>query len=219
MRIVAVSDTHGMHSQLKIPPGDVLVHAGDFTAAGGVDGLIQLNQWLEMLPHRHKLIIAGNHDFCLEGHPEIGKTALTNAIYLQDEAVTVDGVRFYGSPWQPRFMDLAFNLTRGEALRKKWDMIPEGVDVLVTHCPPRGILDASSGGEEVGCEELRRAIKRVTPKLHIFGHVHESWGRVEIGETTFANASICDASYRPVNDPIVIDVTVGEAGSGWAVDR
>jgi len=90
--------------------------------------------------------------------------------------VIIEGVKFYGSPWQPRFFDWAFNLDRGEEIKKKWDLIPMDTDVLITHGPPYGILDLTHEGEKVGCEELMKAVLRVQPKIHIFGHIHEAYG-------------------------------------------
>jgi predicted phosphodiesterase len=206
LRIVVISDTHGMHHRLRIPPGDVLVHAGDLTAEGGFDGVSQLNDWLSGVPHAHKIVIAGSHDFCFENNPERARTVLSRAHYLQDEEVTVEGVRFYGSPWHPWFMGWAFNLPRGRPLREKWDLIPEGIHVLVTHGPPFGILDTASDHQHVGCEELRRAIERVQPHVHIFGHIHEGYGMTRVGRTTFVNACICNTRYQPVNAPTVIDL-------------
>ncbi len=209
MRIVCLSDTHHQHDRLVVPPGDVLVHAGDFTRRGAESDVRAFDAWLGGLPHRHKIVIAGNHDFCFELNPA-ARAWMTNAIYLQDEAVTLEGVRFWGSPWQPRFYDWAFNLDRGEPLRRVWSRIPSGTDVLITHGPPYGILDATDRGEAVGCEELLLAIRRVCPRLHVFGHIHEGYGEQTVDGTHFVNASNCDLNYRPVQAPVVFDLTPKE---------
>ena len=117
----------------------------------------------------------------------------------------VDGLEVWGSPWQPWFHDWAFNLERGAALAEKWAMIPDSTDLLITHGPPHGILDACFDGRRVGCEELTRAVERVRPKLHVFGHIHEAYGVVDDGTTLFVNASNCNLRYRPANAPIVVD--------------
>lgn len=204
MRIVCVSDTHTLHDRLVIPDGDVLVHAGDLTRKGAERDVRAFDAWLAGLPHRHKVVIAGNHDFCFQDRPEAA-TWITAAHYLQDRGVTLDGVRFWGSPWQPWFYDWAFNLPRGAAIREKWDLIPPGTDVLITHGPPAGILDRCADGAEVGCADLLDAVRRLRPRLHVFGHIHEAWGRVDAG-TVFVNASNCDLSYRPSQAPIVVDL-------------
>jgi Icc-related predicted phosphoesterase len=189
MRIVALSDTHGYHADVAVPGGDLLIHAGDLTRTGDLDELADAARFLEALPHRHKIVIAGNHDFCLQNDPAAARRLLSSMTYLEDEGVTVDGVRIWGSPWQPWFYDWAFNLQRGPPIRAKWELIPEDVDVLVTHGPPHGILDATGSGEHVGCEDLRRRIEIVRPKVHVFGHIHESRGVRTIGGVRFANVA------------------------------
>lgn len=209
MRIVCISDTHSRHDQVDIPSGDVLIHAGDATMNGSIDEIVKFNRWLGRLPHPHKVLIAGNHDWLFEREPALAESLITNAHYLRDDSVTVGGIKFYGSPWQPRVMHWAFNLSRGAELREKWNLIPGDIDVLVTHGPPHGLLDRVPCGpagayESVGCEELSLAIGRVRPKLHVFGHIHEGYGVTKSSMTTFVNACICDAAYRPSNHPVVI---------------
>ena len=95
---------------------------------------------------------------------------------MHDESITIENIRFYGSPWQPEFYDWAFNLPRGKAHKQKWDLIPENTDALITDgCPAEGILDQTFDGSRVGCEELAKAINKIRPKLHICGHIHESY--------------------------------------------
>ena len=98
----------------------------------------------------------------------------------------IGALRIFGSPWQPWFHDWAFNLQRGPALAEKWALIPDGVDVLVTHGPPAEILDRTVHGEEVGCRDLRDALERVRPRLHLFGHIHEAHGRLERDGTLYS---------------------------------
>jgi Icc-related predicted phosphoesterase len=201
MSIVAISDTHGFHESVDIPAGDILIHAGDLTRHGEMGEVKEFNDFLGGLPHPVKIVIAGNHDFCFESDPERCRNNLTNAIYLQDQAVTVEGVRFYGSPWQPWFFDWAFNLQRGPEIRAKWDLIPEDTDVLITHGPPFGHGDRTLRGEQVGCQDLLEVVEQIQPKFHIFGHIHEGYGLTRNEHTTFINASICGVSYRPKNTP------------------
>ena len=202
MKIVCFSDTHGMHRRIRVPDADVLVFAGDMI--GNNELASGFDIWLSTLPHKHKLVIAGNHDFCFEAQD--GRDLLKNAVYLQDSAVEIDGVKFYGSPWQPEFCDWAFNLPRGKKLADKWAMIPSDTDVLITHGPPHEILDRVFYGFNVGCEELRKRVVEVRPKVHVFGHIHESYGCQQKDEMLFVNASVCDAKYRTVNKPIVVEV-------------
>lgn len=206
MRLVCISDTHAFHHKLAVPDGDVLVHAGDLTDWGDLGDVEALDQWIRKLPHRHKLVIAGNHDFAFERKPKEARALLKSCTYLEDSGVTVNGVRFWGSPWQPRFCDLAFNLDRGPAIRAKWDLIPAGTDVLVTHGPPLGHGDTTSRGEPAGCRDLLEVVGKIRPKLHVFGHIHEGYGTTRDTHTTFVNAASCDLNYRPVNAPVVFDL-------------
>ena len=206
MRLVLISDTHRKHGHLALPDGDVLVHAGDATSMGTVPEIAEWNEWLGRQPHRHKVVIAGNHDWLFERDPAIARGLLTNATYLEDGGVTLEGLRFWGSPWQPRFFRWAFNLDRGAPLREKWERIPAGTDVLITHGPPQGILDRTWHGESVGCEELAPIVARLRPRLHVFGHIHESHGRLDRDGTTYVNASTCDAREKPTNPPVMVDL-------------
>ena len=206
MRIVAVGDTHGSHRQLAIPDGDLLIHAGDLTRSGSLDELPDFVDWIESLPHAHKIVIAGNHDWCFQRQPEMATSMLEGCAYLQDQAVTVDGIRFYGSPWQPWFHDWAFNLRPGAEIAANWDLIPSGIDVLVTHGPPYGHGDRTWRGVDAGCRDLLAAAARVRPRMHIFGHIHEGAGLSKDAGTVYVNASCCDLFYTVVNPPIVFDL-------------
>jgi Icc-related predicted phosphoesterase len=232
MRIVCIADTHDRHHLLEVPDGDVLVHAGDGTLRGTREEMEAFARWLLDLPHPRKVLIAGNHDWLFEREAGEARRLVKGVCYLQDEGTTIGGVRFWGSPWQPWFMNWAFNLRRGAPLRARWDLIPADTDVLVTHGPPHGILDAVSGlvarsvgvalgvGEHVGCEDLRTVVARVRPRLHVFGHIHEGYGREEHDGTVFVNASNCDRGYRLVNPPIVVDLETGAVtGCGRGAGR
>lgn len=218
MRIVCLSDTHNLHDRIRVPEADLLLHAGDATMHGTAPEIAAFDAWLASLPHPHKVVVAGNHDFLFEREPERARGLLKHAVYLQDSGVEVLGLRIWGSPWQPWFFDWAFNLPRGAPLRAKWDLIPPGTDVLLTHGPPHGILDRVGGpmprlmaamtgrGANVGCEELREAAFRLRPRLHVFGHIHECHGRESREGTLFVNAANCDRSYRAAHPPLVVDL-------------
>ena len=170
LRLVLLSDTHGLHRELSIPDGDVLVHAGDFCNAGEAVEARVLGEFFLDLPHRHKVVIAGNHDRCLEADPGLSPEIFAGCHYFLDSGVEIGGMTFWGSPWQPWFFDMAFNHERGAKLREKWDLIPAHVDVLITHGPPHGVFDRTETGENIGCGELRDATQRTCPRLHVFGH-------------------------------------------------
>ena len=206
MRIVCLSDTHSLHDRIAVPEGDLLLHAGDATMRGTGAEVAAFLDWLADQPHRHKVLVAGNHDFLFEREPEAARARVRNAVYLEDAGLEIEGLRIWGSPWQPWFHDWAFNLHRGAPLRERWDRIPPGTDVLVTHGPPFGVFDRTDTGEQVGCADLLEAVGRIRPRLHMFGHIHEAYGRETRDGTTFVNASICDRAYRPVNPPVVVDL-------------
>lgn len=190
MRIVAVADTHQFHDELVVPDGDLFIHAGDLCRGGTWKELRAAAAWICTLPHRRKIVVAGNHDWAFVRHRARAVEAFEGATYLQDDAVTIDGLRIYGSPWQPEFHDWAFNLPRGAPLAEKWAAIPHGLDVLVTHGPPAGVGDRSSMGEaRTGCEALRARVNVVRPRLHLFGHIHEDGGAWEIDGTWFVNCT------------------------------
>lgn len=214
MRIVCISDTHNCNEQVAVPDGDLLIHSGDATVNGTPHEIKLYNRWFASLPHPLKIFVAGNHDELFEQRPDDAQALLDlGVIYLQDSAVELEGLKIYGSPWQPRFYDWAFNLMRGAELAEKWAMIPDDVDVLITHGPPNGILDLvprQGWDENTGCEELRKRVEAIAEsgriKLHVFGHIHCGYGVHEEFGVRFVNASICDEEYRPSNRPIVVDV-------------
>ncbi|WP_028521930.1 metallophosphatase domain-containing protein [Runella limosa] len=191
MKIVCISDTHNLHRATAVPDGDILIHAGDITVAGDAREVADFNTWLGTLPHKHKVVVAGNHDFCFENSPQKTKALLTNAHYLQDSGVEIEGLFIWGSPVSPHYHDWAFNRKRGSEIRRHWKLIPPHTDLLITHCPPFGILDTSDRGSHEGCRDLLDVLQqRVRPRLHVFGHIHEAHGYTTIGTTQYVNASI-----------------------------
>lgn len=204
MKIVAISDTHGR--KIPIPDGDILIHAGDFTSTGQIHEIVNFNTWLGKLPHPKKIVCAGNHDMFFERDYHFAKSLLTNATYLQDDLIEFEGKKIYCSPWTPTFCNWAFMRDRGQSILQKWVNIPAGIDILVTHGPPWGILDTiGRDTEHLGCVDLYNEVTtRVKPKIHIFGHIHGGQGRVEKNDILFVNASICDEAYVAINKPIDI---------------
>lgn len=208
MKIVCIADTHNLTDELELPDGDVLVVAGDICGQGRLGEVAHFHRFIKEQSHRHKVVIAGNHDwpFMLKADADEIRALKHDVIYLQDSGCEIDGVRFWGSPWQPEFFGWAFNLYRGKALAEKWAMIPDDTDVLLTHTPPYGILDRLFSGESVGCDDLTEALVRVRPKLHVFGHIHNDYGIEERGWTIYVNACVCTERYLPYNSPIVLEI-------------
>jgi len=208
MRIICVSDTHTKHNQIPhMPRGNALVFAGDLSSVGCLKSIIDFNTWLGKQDYKYKIVVAGNHDIAFQKDYYLAKSLLTNAIYLQDEDVILDGIKFYGSPWQPWFYDWAFNLPRGQQLKEKWNKIPEDTNVLITHSPPFGILDQCKDKTKVGCHDLRNRIKELKDlKLHVFGHIHNSYDICIQNQVTYVNACACNEEYQITNHPIVVDI-------------
>lgn len=225
VKFVFISDTHGMHGNMKfpVPGGDVLVHCGDMTGHGTREETERLAQWMGAFPHHYKFAIAGNHDRYCEVAPDAARDTFTQAgvAYLCEDAVTVEGIKLYGAPFTPNFCDWHFMPPRlSDMLRLKWERIPDDTQVLVTHGPPHGILDCyreqryieRAGQEHVGCELLRNRVEHLRAlRVHAFGHIHEGHGREDIwldnGLTVaFVNAAICTRAYKPTNPPLVVDL-------------
>lgn len=216
MKIVTLSDTHGF-LPTNLPDGDCLVIAGDICPAHNhtveyQEGFLddRFNNWLDSLPYKHVVCIAGNHDWVFER----GRPPFIHCNYLQDTSVVLDGVKFYGYPHTPMFCNWAFNETH-ENLVIAANKIPEDTDVLITHGPPYGILDSvtdpkwKNRAKDLGCKALRDRVDNLPNlKLSIFGHIHSSKGNKRVGDTTFVNASYINEQYEHTDDynPFVVDI-------------
>lgn len=218
MKITFISDTHTKHNQVtsQLPGGDLLIHAGDFTSRGyehEVDGFFD---WFNKLDnYTNKIVIAGNHDLMFEDDPMLAKDIMShypNVTYLQDDLELIGddystAVKVYGSPWQPEFYNWAFNLPRmGWELQQKWDDIPVGVDILVTHGPAWGHLDTVVGQSmNLGCELLAERLKVVKPKIHVCGHIHSGYGYKFVDGTHYFNASVLGEDYVFTQKPMTVE--------------
>lgn len=210
MKIVCISDTHLLHRNLRyMPEGDILIHAGDITMQGSLEAIQGFNNWLGELPYKHKIVIAGNHDWIAEKRPDLMYHFLSNGIYLQDEAVEVEGLKFYGIPWTPRFFDWAFNVDDPFPASRYFNQIPLDTDVLISHGPPYGYLDFVAG-ERKGCIAHRNRLLDLMEhgrlKLNVFGHLHKNYGMMIHGNTKLVCASVVNEKYKVVNKPIVVEI-------------
>lgn len=223
--MVVISDTHTKHKQLTIPECDVLVHCGDFTWDGRFWDVKHFCEWLEKQPATHKIVIAGNHELTFDDNdncynPRV-RTLLSlhpdkSIYYLEDESITIDGVKFYGTPWSPWFCSWAFNgitdhdmpFRRGRSLTEVYSHIPSDVQVLICHGPAHALCDMSMHGDErTGSVEMRRltAEKLTQLRLYLCGHIHEARGmEIADGGVTFINASSIARDYETINPPIII---------------
>ena len=214
MKLVCLSDTHEQGRKINVPYGDVLIHCGDLTYLGKSLAVVNELEWLVSLPHRWKLFIAGNHDFLFEREPYEVKAILNHykgdLIYLEETGMEIDGVKFWGSPYQPEFLGWAFNRKRGKELASYWAKIPDHVDVLITHAPPFGFGDTNGDiyDKRFGDQDLLDRVLKVRPKYHVYGHAHGGYGQYEFNGIKFINCSSCNEQYEPVNPPVVIDYDV-----------
>lgn len=213
MRIDCISDTHRKHAYLSMKGGDVLVCSGDICSRGSLEEAMDFINWFGAQPYTHKILVPGNHDWVFEHNPSLmeAECRTRNIILLNDSGITIDGVKFWGSPVQPWFYDWAFNRQRGADIKRHWDLIPQDTDVLITHGPPFGILDYAPRGGSVGCHDLLAAIIKSNVKLHVFGHIHEGRGSSKVGDILYVNAACLDGGYQPVKG-VPIRVKRGKDG-------
>jgi predicted phosphodiesterase len=172
IKILAISDTHGQHRLLDLPEVDIIVHAGDACENGDENQLEDFFKWFSGLPIRHKIFLAGNHDLIFDLEPELGKKLIpSNVTFLENNGIKIEGIHFFGlvaRPWMHEIVSL-----------------PIHADVLISHGPPKGILD-----ENTGCLILLKVIDDIKPSVHLFGHIHSCGGNsVIVNNTTFYNTA------------------------------
>jgi len=220
LKIVCLSDTHNQLNQIKIPKGDILIVAGDWTYFGHQNELQKFGNHLRKLPHDTKLIIPGNHDITLdEKHTLYHKDAISwikldrNTILGINEIVTIRNLRILCVSYiNPIGLYNRWGFERDEQAQsdfynkiKTHDMILEGpVDIVVSHSPPFGIMDE----ENYGSRPLLEFIQQVRPKYHIFGHCHDGHGKQIIDGITYINSASCTREYKATNKPIVFEIDV-----------
>jgi Icc-related predicted phosphoesterase len=207
MKLVMIADTHTFHELCTLPDGDVLIHAGDMALAGSIQEVQRCLDWLNKQPHKHIIAIAGNHDWAFQRFK--GALQLGRIIYLENSGISIEGKNFYGSPVSPSFCNWAFNADRGPAIKKYWDVIPDNLDVLITHGPPQGIADfqhPTFGSFNLGCADLMNQVEISKPKIHVFGHIHGGYGQKEYKGIKFYNASQVNEAYKIANKPWEVEI-------------
>ncbi len=209
MKIVCISDTHGLFPK-NLPKGDILIHAGDWSATGSYRDTVEFLNRLEKISYKYKniVVVPGNHEKWIEGNISLAKDEFKNKniSLLIDKSEVINGLIFYGTPWVPVYKNWSF--MKEDADRKLYmDAIPEDTEVLITHAPPYGYLDVVDTGKEkinVGCKHLLEALNRCDVKLHVFGHVHESAGVKIKKRSLMVNASCLDKDYKLSNNYTVV---------------
>lgn len=203
MRLVCFSDTHGYHNNVKLPAGDVLIFAGDWSSMGEQSEVELFYSFLIRQNFKQIIVIAGNHDkyiakFIYSDNPKI--------ILLHHSSFIYEGLHFFGSPFTPEFYNWNWMYKPMEAYGM-WAKVPVDTDVLITHAPPKKIGDLTADEINVGCLELYKRVNKIKPLAHIYGHIHEGYHQpIKIDGTVFTNVSICNEHYQPLNDPVIIDV-------------
>lgn len=219
MKIWFVSDTHGVHAGLKVPKADVVIHCGDESTHGNAwmnePEAREFFEWYSALAIPTKLFIPGNHSTAIE-QGLIRPDEYPNVTFLIHDATVVSGLKIFGSPYTPKFFDWAYMKPRTE-IESVWKSIPSDVDILITHGPPREILDITHDiqtGEPVHVGSgtlLQHVEERIRPKIHAFGHIHDergiqNFGTIQRGTTQFINCACCDLGGRLVHDGIVVNL-------------
>ena len=213
LRAVAISDTHGEYPDL--PDGDLLVHCGDFSEYGTLSEAYKFNEWLGLVKGKFvykPVIVMGNHElFCKNNDVSIAKEIISNATVLQEEEIVIKGKRIYGLSWMPAFGPWAFMKSELALKELHYSKIPEGLDLLITHSPPRTCLDRDKRGNCCGSIALadRLLEMKVRPRFAVCGHIHPMPNFPKFTEwngISYFNASQMDDNYEPNNDPLVFTI-------------
>jgi Icc-related predicted phosphoesterase len=207
MKLVIFSDTHNQHAKVRLPQGDVLVFAGDMSEMGSLYECEAFINYFNSQPHKHKVMVAGNHDFAFEESHRLMLKDMVNGYYLDNEMITVNGLTLFGSPYSPKYGGWAFMQERGsEELIRTWSKIPDKCDIVMTHTPMYGYHDLTNEGVFAGCVDLRNRMEKVDFKMHICGHIHEGYGSTQFNDNKLLiNAAICNRHNKAVNPPIEVE--------------
>lgn len=216
--LIILSDTHNQHSKISMPRNmDIIIHAGDSCINGTMDEYNSFLEWFKLQSCTNKIMINGNHDDIASEHQSDAQ--IYNGInHLWDREIIINNLRIYGSPYrtvpQERMLAKkvnwsAFMITETWA-ELVWREIPNGLDILITHQPPYGILDYSNGNYW-GSTSLLEAVKRARPRYHIFGHSHDATGIYKedtgpLAGITFINAAMCDDVGVLCKPPTMINI-------------
>lgn len=220
MKIWFISDTHTHHASLSIPNGvDMVIHCGD--EANSRDRAINsaesqaFFEWYGALQIEHKVFVPGNHSIAFRDG--LSK-APADVHVLIDEEATIGGVRMYGSPWTPAWGNSWAYMRARHKMDVVWQGVPDGLDVLITHGPPKQALDLTHDRDtgaliNVGCAALRNRVVAAKPRIHCFGHIHDekgawNYGSYSRGWTNYINCSVCDRQGRLKNDGFIVDARI-----------
>lgn len=204
IQLVILGDTRELHNEISVPPGDILIHTGDFSIPRReLRAIVDFNGWLGKLPHSHKIVVYGDQELALEQDASM-RGIIWNARVLRNQTVDIEGVRIWGAAAASLYLTPAGST---ESYTTELADMPEQVDVLLTHAPPLGILDCAHGDSvHRGHPELRRAVRRVRPLVHAFSHIPGAYGTKKIGATTFVNAALPGIDGAMSHEPVVLQI-------------
>lgn len=220
VKIAAMSDTHGRHREIQVPEADILVHCGDFTNMGEEEEVVEFADWLASLPHKHKIVVPGNHELCLDASRKLlySPTAMERlssvAHVLINRGTEVEGIKFYGSPnvWGSK----VFGITNDTEALEVFGKIGDDVDILLTHSPPLGVMDLSFTGERIGCDILlHTVVDKVQPAVHLYGHAHGDWDFKRMYGIYFANVASVNMSGLNEEPVRLIEMKRAETTGEW----
>jgi Icc-related predicted phosphoesterase len=191
----------------------LLIHVGDFTFSfeKRLSMYSDFNDWLRELPCRYKIVVPGNHDVLLE--ESRNRAIITNATVLVNSGVEVERLKIWGSP--VNIDGMAFRMSKPEDRKRHWARMPKGIDILITHGPPLGVLDVEYGAQEhAGDPELLKAVIRVRPRLHVFGHIHGGYGTATRGFTKFVNVALYGELAELEKPPVLLQLNPSKGRRG-----
>lgn len=219
MRIWCISDTHCQHGGLVVPDCDAIIHAGDEANSRDVTSNLvescRFFEWYSSLAPK-KYFIPGNHSVAMQAglvpmHVWLDVMALVHNDYFMTNKLLV-----FGSPYTPAWGESWAYMRKRHRMSDVWDTVPLDTDILVTHGPPKGVLDITHDRDtkaliQVGCSSLRKKVAEIKPRYHIFGHIHDEKGISNAGVferdgTKFVNCSVCDNRGNLINNGVLIDV-------------
>lgn len=212
MKIVVISDTHNKHEKLVIPECDLLISCGDYSFWGFEWEVKNFHEWLNKQPAKHLVSIQGNHEKFVDNNYlnclEIAQKACPRVAFTYEGPVDIEGHLIWCSSLTPHFNTWPWDGFKNYTRYNKFEH--DAIEIMVTHSPPYGILDEVSNfgiKQNMGCKYLLGEIKHLTNlKHHFFGHIHSSYGQMEVNGVNFYNAAICNRKYKVVNKPVVVQI-------------
>ena len=225
IKVCALSDMHGQ--LVDIEPCDLVLICGDSVSLKMQrydESTMEwyksvFKPWAEKLPCKKVLWIAGNHDY-MQGKAEEYRmmfSRIDKVTYLEDEGYIYNQgdqvLKIWGTPWCKKFGTWHF-MAKPEVLKEKFNLIPENLDILMTHDAPYGcsdvLLDKSVfwwTPNHIGNPQLAEAIKEKKPRYNFHAHLHSTNHQFEtMSKTEVACVSILGEDYKLKYEPLYINI-------------